>query len=217
MGLIDRIAEAVAELTVAGHSARSAERREFRRRLIEELRAYSTLIERVRIRLHEVAECLDETRPVIPPVLAPPLLAELNEQYGRFGPDPEVIERVDRVLQHARSSLRYRAATARPILLSALDEAIVEIRDLDTAWAQVRPRLDEALDFEAVAYLRAFRHDFRHLVATAVGAVEVLVDDDSPTAVDRARRHVDITLEAADHWNSHVVGTISQVRDDRPM
>lgn len=94
------------------------------------------------------------------------------------------------------------------------DRRRIEARELEDAWARVRPILDDALEVEAVTYLRAHRHAFRVRVEQAERAVAywqmVTADRDGDAVVARERalgalKHV---IEYADWWNQ----LISSVR-----
>ena len=131
---------------------------------------------------------------------------------ARGGPDAEAEA-------HWLANERASAASfyGAPIFPTVIERARERFVELDEAWANVRPGLDEAIEIEAVEWLRTYRHNFRHLAIRTFVLLDQLKEDSSSDIIEMTRRYVEATLEAADHWNAQIIGTIGNARDGRPM
>jgi hypothetical protein len=229
VSLVDRLAASILDRALSGRSERAIQRREFRRTLLQQLRDYSALVEQVRIRLLIVRDQLFEGEALQWPVVPETVLSALENGYDQAivasgeGEVDLATEQQDddELIVEGRSLLRERANAAASELSPEFPEVVESARsrvvELDEAWSALRPRLDEAVDLEAVEYLRSYRHNFRHLTVRTLNVLERLADEQTSETLQLAREYVEATLWAADHWNAQIMGTIDEVRDDRPM
>lgn len=233
MALLDRLAERVFDEVTDAHRDSVGRRRALRDEAVAQLVAYSQAIETMRMSLLRTRDSLNAGGPISPDdltVASEELLhgphapeAPIMARVDRLGIDPEALHRVEgqlvdqavsnlfgEGLRHHRSHhkrLREQSAAARK-------QAML----LDEAWARVRPILDDALELEAVAYLRECRHELRALIDQTFRILAVHSTSRN-MATDRDRRRaidaVDRLLLVADAWNSHVAGTRQRLRDRR--
>lgn len=223
VGLIDRLGDrALDSLTEVARERRLA-RREFRARLVNELRTYSVRVEETRVaflraRGRILAGDLSQTD--LPPGRIRELAIEDSEAAART-------LHVDREALAASGldtpALRNAYRVADTAILHSIrgssqqSETAQRASELDDAWAQVRPLLDDALEYEAIAYLRRYRHELRYLIEDAENGLRRLLRSDS-SATDNQRyvlALVDQVLVAADLWNHAIVGIRNDFRTDR--
>jgi len=79
---------------------------------------------------------------------------------------------------------------------------------LDDAWARLRPQLDEALEVEAVSYLRFYRHSFRGLVHESLAVLE-----QRPDKPDVCIAFVRAVLRMGDAWNEKIINVSREIRE----
>lgn len=186
----------------------SEERRRFREDLVSQLRQYSVLVERVRSAFLSIYDSLPESpeHTILEPSEASALVALADAEYENDGTLalPSDIQRFLDSNPPPRLSGDVGASA-----LERIELTIDRLEQLDAAWSELRPRLDEALELSAVTYLRTYRHEFRRLTLAAVAIATVPRGRSAPDDVT-VRMYCEAVLFAADAWNHHVVGTIEK-------
>jgi hypothetical protein len=209
--LIEKLAELIIESAKTAQSRAAKERNDFRAALLDDLRRYSVLIEQVRIRFLAIHDALRAERP-IPSGRFDDLATSLEEESLQT----EVLILPEEIARAVANCAGPSTAELGNDALERTQLAMERLNALDDAWSLIRPRLDEALEGEAVAYLRTYRHEFRRLAQRAIWIVDHYRQPEGPE-IRLVRNYVEAVLLAADQWNSHVVGTIGEIRRGRAI
>lgn len=226
VGLIDRLAERVLDEASASRRAASSQRQELRKRLLADLGRYSEDIEGMRLaylRAHDsialgseisfaLREDVSELASDLLPGYGPPY--EREAELTELGLAPTVVEQLS----------DYFRAQARATLSDWLDESgSIEAQTtaateratlLDDAWVSLRPQLDDALEIEAVSYLREFRHALRRQVQTTNTLLWLHLRTPPPrppSLTAEVVEQIEHLLVLADSWNANVGGVRNQI------
>lgn len=226
MGLLERLMERVLDDATATRRAESDRRRALRDDVIAELRRYATAIERMRVAYLKVRDSLASARE--PAELRREITRMPSEEYRLlpYNPRDDAITRqinelglntedVGRLHEIFREKVR--ADVFESVGLTRV-AAKKEAEALDWAWTTVRPLLDDTLDFEAVVYLREFRHELRHMIDNADHMIHWYLRastvETRPSAAE-IREHAIAAIEQvlvfADAWLAHVGGVRRQM------
>jgi hypothetical protein len=216
VGIIDKLLQSIIDSAGEGHTSISAERNEFRRLLLVDLRKYSVLVEEVRQRFLNILDQLESSDGTVVPLPSTgiSLVGALDLEYK------DTFDGASLPLPREIAEILERNPLPRPpttIGQSVLERTVDHLAELDAAWASIRPRLDEVFEAQAVGYLRVFRHDFRRLTQDAVVVVRRFHDDDQEIDLGLVRAYVEAVLYSADFWNSHIGGAIRDIRKGRAI
>jgi hypothetical protein len=203
MGLLDELAGRTFDAVIDGQRSRRHRHEAFVTDLVDQLRAYSAHIEETRIAFQWLMDALEGGR--LRSVELPTAIATLAVD------DYDVGRLFDNRALKTLTQLGLLPLHTAPVgsfefqLMNQLSKVVTSSEELDTAWAHVRPLLDDALEVKAVLYLRRFRHDLRYRVNYSLSRVEAtFASPDDREALASAIESVRTVLQATDLWNNEI-------------
>ena len=225
MGILDQLTGQALDVAAEPLRTRRQTRESFRRDLVAQLRAYSVHIEQARISFHRLRLAIVSgslTSDDFPPAtVMEQAITQYDASQSSVGKNQRALRALNQdspALEQAAeelSGLLYRRLNPRMFgvkegskteIGGAVQDVSEKTSELDDAWARVRPLLDDALELEAVIFLRRFRHDVRYLISGAEFMTRRLLEPgkDGPKETQFSLLAIDEVLAAADEWNDKI-------------